>query len=295
MLIWQFWMSTRSTPCTSTVGVLGLVTIVFACTARADLPLSTARIFNGVNANNRVRDSADLRNLIGGGSSSLDVTDAGQSAVSSAAITPGPRPKIDLNMQASSSGQGAAGANASAELSYYLEVIQVSPFLVYRPATIPILISARGEASASGSNEVTAGGSAGGSVIVRGLGFTPVIGESIRTGVGPTSFDRTVRVDVPTGRVVRFEVLMSGNAGASAGSDNFNIPNASATAMLVLDPLFTFDQAAFNEQAISDGFEPFLLHEFFELQPSPDIAVPEPLGMVLLVLGAALMNKRGCR
>src|SRR5262249_13935606 len=73
------------------------------------------------------------------------------------------------------------------------------------------------------------------------------------------------------------------------------------------DPIFAFDQAAFDEQATASGFPTFPLDQFFSFEFSPDLfdlpslvpvprqPVAEPASVLLLAAGFLLLGRLSWR
>jgi len=78
----------------------------------------------------------------------------------------------------------------------------------------------------------------------------------------------------------------------SAGVGVFVVGSGRGSGQAVADPVFGFDQEAFDEYAALAGFSTFSLADYFALEYSPGYYAPEPGTGLLLAVGLALGMRR---
>jgi hypothetical protein len=184
--------------------------------------------------------------------------------------------------------QTGGTAQASASLRYFgrLNRIQTPP-----NSTTPITydVRMRGYAKASALPLVLSGnGGAGASytAVVEGLSGVFFITKSVATSTGPpiASDDVIFEFTIDQSSLPRdFTISLSCNASVSA----FSLGGTS-DAEAMADPVFTFDQARFDQLAAQQGLSSFPLDQYFGFDFSPGI-VPEPPAAALALCAAAML------
>lgn len=177
---------------------------------------------------------------------------------------------IEMSAQGGSAGfPPPVGATVSAYMTYQVLVAQrfAPPLSVLN---VPIKVHAKSELSRSGFN-------------ASGLGYLTIgLIQLI------TPFDRILPLRVEVAQVL--DVQMYAYAEAIPGE---TLPDATVThsVSIAVDPIFSFDQEAFDAQM---GASTFPLEDYFEFQFSPNL-IPEPpptalLAAALLALGKLLFR-----
>ncbi len=193
--------------------------------------------------------------------------------------------------------QGIAGSgHGEARLSYQVQVLvtHVPPVAV---TLIPATISAIGSVTTAHT------GSGGGSQadvlfeFVRAANpFPPVLSQSIGASSPPLppfrpasdGFNVSSLVNLQVGTV--FEVILSAAASVRAWAGVGGLALSTSSADAYVDPVFRFDQAAFDDYAAQQGFASFPLEDYFAFEFS---AVPEPTGLLWPgLVGLALLTRR---
>jgi hypothetical protein len=178
----------------------------------------------------------------------------------------------------------AADASASAGLSYQVRVGQrKQPPIVFRPR-IHLTAQMSGSVSANGGIA-----SASASVSINAPGFFNTSEAAFANSINQmvNGFNRTVGFFVEPGAIINVTTSASANTAT-----NNRLPSQLSQASAFADPLFEFDQSAFEAYADAEGFEPFDLAEFYAIEYSPNI-IPEPAtGLLLLAAAAAAPAQR---
>jgi hypothetical protein len=170
------------------------------------------------------------------------------------------------------------GASAGANLIYYMRINENrTPPIAFQPR-LRILVKTRGEVTA----EASAGAYARGFSSVQ-FGFMERYFEAradTREGTSFDSFNEQFILDTLfPGATVR--IALNAFAG-SAGGRTVGAHSSSVTA--VVDPEFSFDEIAFAEYAMQEGFAPFRQADYYEFQFSEGVLVPEPPSIVLAAM-----------
>jgi hypothetical protein len=101
-------------------------------------------------------------------------------------------------------------------------------------------------------------------------------------------YDHFVETDAP--------LLVELHSSVSArGGSGGQFPTGFASARAYADPTFEFNQHAFDEFALQQGFPTFQLSDYFEFEFSPLHPVPEPSTATLLVAGGVLLLAAACK
>lgn len=193
---------------------------------------------------------------------------------------------------ASSVTLGAANANApgeatvSATLDYQLLLYQLAPPPIPL-AVVPgrVQVQAWASATALGDPASNAGYS---SAAVTIDGAPPTFVEALGSeGSSRQDFDQSLTVFYVPGTPLDVRL----RAGATAHSGlNLGGPTATnARAAAFADPIFSLDQAAFDDMAAEQGFATFDLGSYFAFEQSALAPVPEPASVVLMLAGMALL------
>jgi hypothetical protein len=210
----------------------------------------------------------------------------------------GPTPQIGLKANAFwLSGPFSVGANIAADLSYRMMVTAaVAGNPVGTPVPVPILFSVAGTATKTSDL-----GHATAEVIIRYPSSTPHSfvssdGAVSPPGGGTDSFNATHSFSVDVGTMLTVQM----QASCIAAANGTSLARQNESCFALVDPLFAFDQAAFDTYAADAGFETFTLADYYRFEFSPGImnlasaTVPEPPAVVALglSLGAAARARR---
>ena len=197
-------------------------------------------------------------------------------------------------------------ASVLAVLDYEVLMVRIAPPpvpLAFVPTTVnvrrSVVVDAVGD-PANNAAVATVGGSIGGT----GIDFL-----SVNTVGGPR--DDTVNEDLDVffspGQPIKVRLFANASSHSGINTDGPTFTRASASAFI--DPVFSFDQEAFDELARAQGFTPFDLAAFFAFEQSPfstpglpgvpppgsPVAEPGSLALVFaggLFLGAMLFAVR---
>ena len=166
--------------------------------------------------------------------------------------------------------RGAGIASATAEISYSVRINATAPppVAVFQ---VPVLITIEGEGTADPGSIATAEVSIS---FFRRQFSTPR--NTIPTSGG--TFDVNIQTTLNFGVGNDFGVRKQ--ASCTARTDTFPQTGAAAgvtsACHAVIDPMFDFDQAAFDAML---GARSFLLDDFFEFEFSPNLALASPIGV----------------
>ena len=169
------------------------------------------------------------------------------------------------------------------------------------PLTLPITVEVRANVSAT-ANDVGSSALATARAIVAGfLAFDLVAFDSpgctLITCEGVIGEGKTRNFDFTFFAGQEIGVLLEARAAVVAGAGG-DVATGKAEARAVVDPLFSFDQAAFDEIARERGFSTFDLTEYFAFEFSPGFApgdsapstpVSAPSSAALIAAGAVLI------
>jgi hypothetical protein len=176
-------------------------------------------------------------------------------------------------------------ATAVANLTYRMRINERrTPPITFQPR-LRILAKTRGEATAEASGPR---GYAGGQVDVQfGFGARSFRAfADTRQGRGSDSFDEQFIIDfLRPGDVF----LIRLNASVASGAELLAIGEHSGAATALVDPEFSFDEVAFAEYAMQEGFAPFRQADFYEFEFSEGVLVPEPRTFVLAAMSLAML------
>ncbi len=179
-----------------------------------------------------------------------------------------------------------AFSESSSVLSYYSHVRPINNSgLVWHPAVIPVIINASGHVSGWGSAAVSVQDS-----LSNALYFHDQADGENSLNPKP-SFNRSVTVDLAP------DTYLTNNLSATANSSHTLDPSIASmtSSQAEADPVYSFDQAAFDVYAAQQGQPTFLLTDFFDFEFSEGIGntLPEPgsFGLVLLGTGAFTIRR----
>lgn len=197
--------------------------------------------------------------------------------------------------------QDNALANAGATMTYYMTIDTLGQAPV-EVSSLPVLFSAQGSATVSGgtyTNQTSSRGTASVSLSDWTAGG-PLVSHSLSLlGIGSASFDHTDALDLlipPLG--LYYTVQMSANCQARTNLPNTggDIVSGSTFCSANVDPLFEFDQTAFDELM---GPNTFALADYFAISLSENLVglpmngVPVVSSIALLMWGAIAMGPFG--
>jgi len=183
---------------------------------------------------------------------------------------------------------GAFGnATASARLDYRLLLYQLAPPpipLAFVPGRVHVRAWASASALGDPLNNVAYANAA-----VTISNALPVFVEALGSeGSARQDADQSLEVLYVPG--VAVDVRLRGGATTSSGTTLGGPAAPSAIASAFADPVFSFDQEAFDAIARDQGFATFDLSAFFAFEQSSFAApVPEPSSMVLMLAGCLLV------
>jgi hypothetical protein len=178
---------------------------------------------------------------------------------------------------------GFAEANAGADLTYRMRINQRrTPPITFQPR-LRILAKTRGEVTADSSG---ARGYASAQAFVQ-FGFAGRTFRAVATsplGTGAASFDEQFIIDyLRPGEILPIRLTATVESGA-----NSLFPGSyDAVATALVDPEFSFDEIAFAEYAMQEGFAPFRQADYYEFEFSEGVLVPEPPSIVLAAMSVA--------
>jgi hypothetical protein len=180
---------------------------------------------------------------------------------------------------------GRADASATLDYSVALDPLLPTPLgAALADVAIPVIVTfhlkTEGRGVASGS--------------ILGSDGSPIGGVSLASGLAPnfrSAGDETSPVEIGIGSGIAFSVELF--AEADAETPDGSSYHAEAT----VDPIFSFDQPAFDALAASDGFPTFPLDQYFGFEFSPgllDLGAPTSAAEPgpLLPLSAGLIALR---
>lgn len=199
----------------------------------------------------------------------------------------GSLPQIGLTSAGAStvSTYGHASAGFSSEVLFFLEIQPIGTLPGTSPSLIPILLSASGAGYAEASDDHSLASTLG-RVDISGWQL-PSAREfsfeynNVSDGRRDASFNGSVPIDLYIGSEYGVQVAAACST-ASLGSAT----GTSASCSAWVDPLFAFDQAAFDQQM---GNDTFALNEYYQFVYSPNVPVPAAAWL----LGSGLLGLIG--
>jgi hypothetical protein len=223
----------------------------------------------------------------------------------------GPDPPSALANSKSES-RGVVGANgliigggypsfARATLEYQVLLVETAELPDTTPDTLPVPVTVnaflRASASMDGESPFNAA-FAFGYAVIAGHTSPRVVAHAPDSSfaVDTSTVVREFTLDV--GQVIDVVLFTEARSVASAGPYGFTTVISEATAFI--DPVFSFNQDAFDETARSGGFPTFDLSQYYAFQYSPGIGpaipgqeLPEPgsIAFALLGLGGIALRK----
>jgi hypothetical protein len=177
---------------------------------------------------------------------------------------------------------------ASAVLTYQVLMTQIVPPpvpLLFIPATV----TARASAFTSTLGDPASNGAhAGAGVLVAHFGLVDIF---VFDGDELTEEQSADFLFIPGALV---DVRVAAVARSHSGGNQGGPLSTGAVATAFADPVFTFNQEAFDETARQQGFAPFDLSLYFAFeQPGPSASpVPAPAPVLLVLAGAAWLGTR---
>jgi hypothetical protein len=196
------------------------------------------------------------------------------------------------NVAITSAGASTASTNTRAEAhlmaatQFFVEIQSIGTPPGTAPSLIPILLSARGAGYAEASNDRS---------LVTTIGIVDMYGWQLPTAsefgfeyrnVTEGRQDWSFNGSVPLAMYPGFEYSVVVNAACSAVSLSSAAGSAGGCSSWV-DPSFTFDQAAFDQQM---GNGSFALNDYYQFAFSPNVPVPEPEAYALMLAGLGLVG-----
>jgi hypothetical protein len=192
--------------------------------------------------------------------------------------------------------ESEAGAGGLIEYALQITASANAPFL---PDTVPIRFVAHGEVHATGSGEwYTASFWAFADLAVPGFPkaqFRIPDREIYNFDQYDEAFSDAVTLQVPVGQIVSGRV--NGGCTVKTVGAVQTVPvilplRSDAECRLAVDPLVTLDQQAFDA---AYGSNSFALADYYALNLSPNVPVPEPATALLWLTGFAVVGRRAAR
>lgn len=183
---------------------------------------------------------------------------------------------------------GGVNSNALADLIYYMRINERrTPPIVFQPR-LRILAKTRGDAKAEASGRASAGATA-----QVQFGFVGRLFRAAANGQGTRTdgFNEQFIIDnLRPGDILPIRLTASVRSDGLLFSGEHN-----AEAEAMVDPQFSFDEVAFAEYAMQEGFAPFRQADYYEFEFSEGVLVPEPTTIVLAAICLAISIAWRCK
>ena len=197
---------------------------------------------------------------------------------------------------------GGYGSFARSSLEYQVVIDQTAALPAGAPASVdvPTTVKARMRAFASIDGEFPFNAASAFGYAVLGGHFSPRV-VAHAPDLSFATDERLFTLDFALTPDTAIDVVLFGEARTVASAGPFGLTTVFSRAEAFIDPVFTFNQAVFDDYARAQGFATFDLSQYYAFRFSPGIGqnvpsegIPEPATLVLLLagLGGLAVRKR---